>query len=83
MDDIIKYQEAVKIFNDVKSFAITLPLRTSYYQRLIPHIDDVANMTDKLIQLKEFQRKGIYKNEHATDILKLVVHLNQISNGVK
>jgi hypothetical protein len=81
--EIEKYVYAVQKFNEVKSFVITFPTQISTYDRLVPHIDNVEGMTHKLILLEERRRNFIFDNELASDILKLVVHLNQISNGVK
>jgi hypothetical protein len=55
----------------------------TYGVRLTCHTDDVQTMTDMLILHEDDRKKGLYDGERATDILTFVVHLNQITNGVK
>ena len=83
MTEIDRYILAVQDFNAIKSFVITLPKDVSFYNRLVPHIEDVQYMTQQLILLEERRKNSIFDNELASTILTLVVHLNQISNGVK
>nr|QOI90639.1 hypothetical protein HWQ62_00508 [Pyramimonas orientalis virus] len=83
MSNIDDYVSAVDTFNDINSFVITLPNNQTIYERLVCHTDDVVHMTPKLFQYETNKQNQIYNDELACEILKLVVHLNQIANGVK
>lgn len=80
----IEYINAVENFNSLKSFVITLPIEESYYSRLIINTNDIILMTEKLRILEERKVDFTYDDVDTVHaILTLVVHLNQVSNGVK
>jgi hypothetical protein len=77
------YITAVNKFNAIKSFNMVLPKEDKYYEKLIPYIDEIYYFAQELEDLEEKRRNGIINLKRANKICLFVVHMNQVSNGVR
>lgn len=78
------YINAINEFNNVKSFNILLPKEEEYYKELIPYTDNIISLTQELADLERRRQYGFSnENKLSSEICLFVVHLNQVSNGIK
>lgn len=86
------YITAVNTFNGIGSFQISFPThqdteaREHVYNELAPRFTSIVNFASQKLAVHETYRRQHRKYEDMADvnnICLLVVHLNQIANGVK
>lgn len=77
------YINAINEFNSVKSFNMLLPTNESYYEKLIPYTNDIVNLKQELVNLEKNRKCGLFDIKHSNEICLFVVHINQVSNGIR
>lgn len=90
------YINAVNTFNNIGSFQISFPfsfpthqdteVRERVYNELASRFTNIVNFASQKLAVHEMYRRQHRKYEDMADvnnICLLVVHLNQIANGVK
>ena len=76
------YMNAIKTFNNKGSFIISEPTH-HIICKLIPYTNEVIEKTVDLERYENLRKKG-YSDDHlATEIGLFVLHINQITKGVK
>lgn len=78
------YVKAVDEFNSVKSFNIILPKSNDMYKLLAEKFTDQIKFAKEHLEKYEFLRKaGFVDRTISNELCNFVVHINQITNGVK
>jgi hypothetical protein len=77
------YINAINEFNSIKSFNMLLPTKEAYYEKLIPYTDDIVSLTQELTNLEKNRKCGLFNIKHSNEICLFVVHINQVSNGIR
>ena len=78
------YVRAVEEFNSIKSFNIVLPKSNDMYKQLANKFTDQIRVAKDHLEKYEFLRKaGFGDRTISNELCNFVVHINQITNGVK
>ena len=76
------YFNAILEFNKKGSFTICTPSEF-VINKLIPYTNEVVEKTSDLERYEQVRKKGFSDDHLATEIGLFVLHLNQITKGIK
>ena len=77
-----EYLNAILTFNNKGSFTICEP--SEYIiKKLIPYTNEVIEKTADLERYEQVRKKGFSDDHLATEIGLFVLHINQITKGIK
>lgn len=78
------YVRAVEEFNSIKSFNIVLPKSNDMYKQLANKFTDQIRVAKDHLEKYEFLRKAGFADKMiSNELCNFVVHINQITNGMK
>lgn len=77
-----KYLNAIIAFNKKGPFTICTP-SDFVIDKLIPYTNAITEKTNDLERYEDVRRKGIIDDHLATEINLFVLHINQLTKGVK
>lgn len=77
------YLDAIREFNKLSGFQLVIPENEDIVTRLEPYVEKVRERIVDVQKYESIRKRGFSDDHLATEIGLFVMHLNQISRGVK